>query len=78
MPAIISVANLSKTYASGFRALKHINLEIRSGEIFALLGPNGEGKTTLISTICRPLIRDRARRVSPSRYPGSPADRAAG
>ena len=52
MSAIISVANLSKTYASGFQALKHVNLEIRSGEIFALLGPNGAGKTTLISTIC--------------------------
>ena len=52
MPAIISVANLSKTYASGFQALKSINLEIRRGEIFALLGPNGAGKTTLISIIC--------------------------
>jgi ABC-2 type transport system ATP-binding protein len=49
---IISVANLSKTYASGFKALKNINLAIRSGEIFALLGPNGAGKTTLISIIC--------------------------
>ncbi len=52
MPAIISVKNLSKTYASGFRALKGINLDIRRGEIFALLGPNGAGKTTLISIIC--------------------------
>ena len=52
MPAIISVTNLSKTYASGFRALKNINLDIRPGEIFALLGPNGAGKTTLIGTIC--------------------------
>jgi ABC-2 type transport system ATP-binding protein len=52
MSAIISVAKLSKTYASGFRALKAIDLEIRRGEIFALLGPNGAGKTTLISTIC--------------------------
>ena len=52
MPAVISVANLSKTYASGFRALKNINLDIRQGEIFALLGPNGAGKTTLIGTIC--------------------------
>ena len=51
-PAIITVANLSKTYASGFQALKGVNLEIRKGEILALLGPNGAGKTTLISTIC--------------------------
>jgi ABC-2 type transport system ATP-binding protein len=49
---IISVTNLSKTYASGFRALKRVNLDIRQGEIFALLGPNGAGKTTLIGTIC--------------------------
>ncbi|MGQ0483743.1 MAG: ABC transporter ATP-binding protein [Hyphomicrobiales bacterium] len=52
MPPIVSVANLSKTYASGFRALKHIDLDIKRGEIFALLGPNGAGKTTLISIIC--------------------------
>jgi ABC-2 type transport system ATP-binding protein len=52
MPPIISVSKLSKTYASGFRALKSIDLDIRRGEIFALLGPNGAGKTTLISIIC--------------------------
>ena len=52
MLPIISVTNLSKTYASGYQALKRINLEIRRGEIFALLGPNGAGKTTLISIIC--------------------------
>jgi ABC-2 type transport system ATP-binding protein len=52
MSAIISVANLSKTYGSGFKALKNINLDIKKGEIFALLGPNGAGKTTLISIIC--------------------------
>jgi len=52
MTAIISVENLSKTYASGFEALKSIDLDIRRGEIFALLGPNGAGKTTLISIIC--------------------------
>jgi ABC-2 type transport system ATP-binding protein len=52
MSPIISVANLSKTYGSGFKALDNINLEIRRGEIFALLGPNGAGKTTLISIIC--------------------------
>ena len=52
MPSILSVQNLSKTYASGFSALKGIDLEIERGEILALLGPNGAGKTTLISIIC--------------------------
>ena len=52
MQSIISVSNLSKTYASGFKALKSVSLEIRRGEIFALLGPNGAGKTTLIGIIC--------------------------
>jgi len=52
MQPIISVSNLTKTYATGFQALKNVNLEIRKGEIFALLGPNGAGKTTLISIIC--------------------------
>jgi ABC-2 type transport system ATP-binding protein len=50
--SIISVSGLTKTYASGFQALKSIDLEIRKGEIFALLGPNGAGKTTLIGIIC--------------------------
>src|SRR5450755_2724562 len=50
--SIVSISGLSKTYASGFQALKRIDLEIRRGEIFALLGPNGAGKTTLISIIC--------------------------
>lgn len=52
LESVISVVGLSKSYASGFQALKDINLEIRRGEIFALLGPNGAGKTTLISIIC--------------------------
>jgi len=50
--AIVTVTGLSKTYASGFHALKSVDLEIRRGEILALLGPNGAGKTTLISIIC--------------------------
>jgi ABC-2 type transport system ATP-binding protein len=50
--SILSIKDLSKTYASGFTALKRVNLEIRRGEIFALLGPNGAGKTTLISVVC--------------------------
>lgn len=49
---VISIKNLSKTYKSGFHALKNVNLDIRRGEIFALLGPNGAGKTTLISIVC--------------------------
>jgi ABC-2 type transport system ATP-binding protein len=52
MAPIISIAGLSKTYASGFAALKRVDLDIRGGEIFALLGPNGAGKTTLISIVC--------------------------
>ncbi|MEH6626020.1 MAG: ABC transporter ATP-binding protein [Motiliproteus sp.] len=52
MQSIISVKDISKTYDSGFTALRNINLDIQRGEIFALLGPNGAGKTTLISIIC--------------------------
>jgi len=52
MSAIVSISDLSKTYAGGYQALKNVNLEIRRGEILALLGPNGAGKTTLISIIC--------------------------
>ncbi|HYJ98567.1 MAG TPA: ATP-binding cassette domain-containing protein, partial [Burkholderiaceae bacterium] len=52
MPPILTIQGLSKTYASGFQALRHIDLTIQRGEIFALLGPNGAGKTTLISIVC--------------------------
>ena len=49
---LLSISNLTKTYASGLQALKRIDLEIRKGEIFALLGPNGAGKTTRINIVC--------------------------
>ena len=52
MNAIVSIRNLTKSYANGFQALKGVSLDIREGEILALLGPNGAGKTTLISIIC--------------------------
>ena len=52
MAPIVSIRNLTKSYASGFQALKGVNLDIEEGEILALLGPNGAGKTTMISIIC--------------------------
>jgi ABC-2 type transport system ATP-binding protein len=52
MAGVISISNLTKTYANGQHALRNVSLDIRPGEIFALLGPNGAGKTTLISIVC--------------------------
>jgi ABC-2 type transport system ATP-binding protein len=51
-PAILEIAGLTKTYATGVAALSSVDLQIREGEIFALLGPNGAGKTTLINIVC--------------------------
>ena len=63
MQNIIAIEGLSKSYASGFQALKGVNLNIRQGEILALLGPNGAGKTTLISIVCG-IVTASAGRVS--------------
>lgn len=52
MASIIEIEGLTKSYASGFKALNGVDLTIEEGEIFALLGPNGAGKTTMISIIC--------------------------
>ncbi|MBB5040671.1 ABC transporter ATP-binding protein [Shinella fusca] len=52
MAPIVSIRNLTKSYASGFTALKGVDLDIEEGEILALLGPNGAGKTTMISIVC--------------------------
>ncbi len=62
MPGVISISNLTKTYATGQSALKNVSLDIRPGEIFALLGPNGAGKTTLISIVCG-IVRPTSGRV---------------
>src|SRR5881296_1089473 len=63
MQDVLAISNLSKTYASGFVALKNVDLAIRRGEIFALLGPNGAGKTTLINIVCG-IVNASAGRVS--------------
>ena len=52
MPPIISIKGVTKSYASGLKALQRVDLDIDRGEIFALLGPNGAGKTTLINIVC--------------------------
>ncbi|QPC85624.1 ATP-binding cassette domain-containing protein [Mesorhizobium sp. NBSH29] len=52
MQPIIAIKSLSKTYSTGFEALKSVDLDVTKGEIFALLGPNGAGKTTLIGVVC--------------------------
>ncbi len=52
MQPILSIAKLTKSYSTGFQALKGVDLDVREGEILALLGPNGAGKTTLISIAC--------------------------
>ena len=52
MDPVVSISDLSKTYAGGLLALDGVSLDIGKGEILALLGPNGAGKTTLISIIC--------------------------
>ncbi len=67
MTGVISIQNLTKTYASGQHALKDVSLDIRPGEIFALLGPNGAGKTTLISIVCG-IVRKTSGSVSVNGY----------
>jgi ABC-2 type transport system ATP-binding protein len=47
----VSIKNLSKTYKTGTKALDSINLEIKQGDFFALLGANGAGKTTIIGIL---------------------------
>ncbi len=51
MSAALSIRQLTKTYANGFKALDGIDLEVTEGDFFALLGPNGAGKSTTIGII---------------------------
>lgn len=56
MESACSVCNLVRNYG-GLRALAGISFEIRPGEVFGLIGPNGSGKTTtlrIVSTLLRP------------------------
>ena len=55
---IVHIENLVKRYGS-LVALDHLNLDIREGEIFGLLGPNGSGKTTAINCILALLKYDK-------------------
>ena len=59
----LSVQNLTKVYPNGIAALKGINLEVKEGDFFALLGQNGAGKSTTISIICS-LVNKTAGKVS--------------
>ena len=60
-PLAVWCANVTKTFGSGaaaVRALRGVNLEVRTGELMMLVGPSGSGKTTLISVIAGVLSRD--------------------
>ena len=70
---MIQIENLVKRYGS-LVALDHLNLEIREGEIFGLLGPNGSGKTTAINCMLallkfdKGMIRIFGDEMSPDQY----------
>lgn len=56
--SIVTIENLVKRY-NNLVALDHFNLDIKEGEIFGLLGPNGSGKTTAINCILSLLSYDK-------------------
>jgi ABC-2 type transport system ATP-binding protein len=58
MKNAITLRQVSKTYASGKKALDNINLTIEKGDFFGLLGPNGAGKTTLIGILTSLILKD--------------------
>src|SRR3954462_5001760 len=54
----VEVRQLHKTYPGGIHAVKGIDFDVATGEVFGLLGPNGAGKSTTIGM----LTTDRAAR----------------
>src|ERR1700749_3100404 len=53
----LSTRGLTKTYKNGVQALKGIDLEVEQGDFFALLGPKGDGNTTLIGIVTSPVTK---------------------
>ena len=70
---VVKIENLVKRYKE-LIALDHFNLEIKEGEIFGLLGPNGSGKTTTINCLLSLLSFDKGtieifgEKMTPSNY----------
>lgn len=53
---MIEIKNVSKTYNGEKKAINNINFDIKDGEIFAFIGHNGAGKTTMIKSLVVKLI----------------------
>ncbi len=52
----IEAQHLGKTYPGGVQAVKGIDLEIQTGEVFGLLGPNGAGKSTTVGMLTTTIV----------------------
>ena len=70
---VVKIENLVKRYKE-LIALDHLNIEIKEGEIYGLLGPNGSGKTTAINCLLSLLSYDKGNievfgeKMSPTNY----------
>jgi ABC-2 type transport system ATP-binding protein len=53
----VAIVGVSKSFGS-LKALDDVSLQVRSGEVYGLLGPNGSGKTTLIRTLVGLIVPD--------------------